>query len=67
MFSLGQYLENSSLEGYSFDCVKLMANILCIPEIVPEGTMLKLNIGCEGVDRSCLCLLTKRSPVNLLL
>ena len=35
VFSLGQYLENSSVESYSFECIKLMVNILCIPEIVP--------------------------------
>ena len=34
-FSLSQYLENSSVEGYSFDCIKSMAKVLYIPEIVP--------------------------------
>ena len=34
-FSLGQYLENSSIGGYSFDCIKYMVKFLCIPEIVP--------------------------------
>ena len=57
-YPLGQYLENSSVEGYSFDCIKSMAKFLCIPEIGPWGIMLKLNIGLDGVDRSCLCLLT---------
>ena len=34
-FSLHQYLENSSVGGYSFDWIKSMVKFLCIPEIVP--------------------------------
>ena len=67
VLSLGQYLDKFSVGGYSFDCIKSMAKFLCIPEIVPSGTMLKLNIDWKGVDRSCLCLLTQRNSVNLLL
>ena len=35
VLSLCQYLEKFSIEGYSFDCIKPMGKILCIPEIVP--------------------------------
>ena len=51
-------LENSYVEGYSFDCIKSMAKFLCILEIVPYCTMLKLKIGWGGVDRNCYNLYT---------
>ena len=34
-FSLGGYLENSSVGGYSFDCIKSMAKFFEFEKLVP--------------------------------
>ena len=64
VFSLGQYWENSPIGGYSFDCIESMVKFLSITEIVPYGTVLKLNMGWKGVDRNCLCPMTERNVIN---
>ena len=67
MLSLGQYLEKSSCWRLFFWLYEVNGKILCIPEIVPLSTMLELDIGWKGVDRSCLCLLTFEESCKLLI
>ena len=49
--SLGQYLEKSSVGGYSSDCIKSMAKFFASQKFVSYGTMLTLSTP-RGTDGS---------------